>query len=166
MIYFAVIIIILLFFFDCDVLQEIGFLIHYFILPWITSRNYFIAIWISVSPEKTLRIAKWLTSYFFDQFELYPKTYLLLSQLNNFKASIPISNWVLRNISHGVYRKLSLKAKFSSLYGAPFSQKLITFMHTNFNFCTTSKYFLCDTNLFNTAQYLFICNMFSCSVQY
>ena len=26
--------------------------------------------------------------------------------------------------------------------------KLITFMHTNFNFCTTSKYFSCDAKLF------------------
>ena len=33
-------------------------------------------------------------------------------------------------------------------YGAPFRKKLKTFIHTNFNFCTTSKYFSCDTKIF------------------
>ena len=33
--------------------------------------------------------------------------------------------------------------------GAPFRQKLGTFMATIFNFCTTSKYFSRDTKLFN-----------------
>ena len=33
-------------------------------------------------------------------------------------------------------------------YGASFWQKLITFIHINFNFCTTSKYFSSGTKLF------------------
>ena len=35
----------------------------------------------------------------------------------------------------------------------PFWQKLITFKHTNFNICTKSKYFLCDTNQYNIYLY-------------
>ena len=47
------------------------------------------------------------------------------------------------------------------MYGAPFGQKLITFMHINFNFCTTSKYFLCDENFFNQYNiYLYNMNFF------
>ena len=33
-------------------------------------------------------------------------------------------------------------------YGAPFQKKLVTFMDIIFKFCTTSKYFSCDTKLF------------------
>ena len=55
-----------------------------------------------------------------------------------------------------------IKAKVLSLryyYGAPFWKKLVTIMATIFNFCTTSKYFSCDTKLFYTlgAQLKFVC---------
>ena len=36
------------------------------------------------------------------------------------------------------------------MYGQQFRQKLATFMHINVNFCTTPKYFSCDT--MNTEQ--------------
>ena len=42
-------------------------------------------------------------------------------------------------------------------YGAPFRHKYITFMHTNFNFCTTSKYFLCDKT-FQSIRHILVCN--------
>ena len=55
-----------------------------------------------------------------------------------------------------------IKAKVLSpryYYGAPFSKKSVTIMATIFNFCTTSKYFSCDTKLFYTvgAQLKFVC---------
>ena len=37
---------------------------------------------------------------------------------------------------------------FAVTYDAHFWQKLATIKHTNFNFCTASKYFSCDTKLF------------------
>ena len=55
-----------------------------------------------------------------------------------------------------------IKAKVLSpryYYGAPFWKKSVTIMATIFNFCTTSKYFSCDTKLFYTvgAQLKFVC---------
>ena len=42
------------------------------------------------------------------------------------------------------------KLRAIEMYGAPFRQKLVTFMATIFNFCTTSKYFSCDAKLINS----------------
>ena len=46
----------------------------------------------------------------------------------------------------------------AATYDTPFWKKLITFMDTKFNFCTTSKYFLCDTKRLKSIQHIFIYN--------
>ena len=48
-------------------------------------------------------------------------------------------------------KSLILKVLYWSfiLYGAPFRQKLVTVMHTNYSFWMTSKYFSCTINYFN-----------------